>query len=157
MSEEKAVEKKSTGIEPLVSEETIKTAAEKVGQLADKIDMKGIFYVFTALLRAYGDFAKTLGKIEKTNSASYEAIFYLGQNAPQIMSILAKKSPPEEFGAFMQLTLKLIDITPKLDKIVMLPPEEKIQLGTELESIANEYDSLWKKLEEKAGKEKSQE
>lgn len=156
MSEEKAVEKKLASIEPLVSEETIKSATEKITQIADKIDMKGIFYVFTSLLRAYGSFAKALGTIEKTNAASYEALLYLGQNAPQIMSILAKKSQPEEFGAFMQLTLKLIDITPKLDKIATAPAEEKIQVGTELESIANEYDSLWKQLEEKTLKEKKE-
>jgi hypothetical protein len=139
-----------------VSEESIKDATKAIDKIADKIDMKGVFSVFTSLLRAYGIFSKALGTIEQTDASSYEALMYLGQNAPQIMSILAKKSPPEEFGTFMQLTLKLIEITPKMEKISTLSAEEKIQLGTELESIANEYDALLKKLEEKVVKEKNE-
>jgi hypothetical protein len=143
-------------VEMAVTEESIKNAAVDVAKIVDKIDMKSIFSVFTSLLRAYGNFAKAIGTIEKTDTSSYEALLYLGQNAPQVMSILAQKSPPEEFGAFMKLTLKLIDISPKLDKIATLPSDEKIQLGAELENIANEFDELWKLIQEKSAKEKTE-
>jgi hypothetical protein len=135
-----------------ISEEELKKAIE----IANKVDMKGIFTVFISLMRSYGNFAKSIGTIEKEHPDSYEAILYLGKVAPQLMSILAGKSPPEELGAFIKLTLKLMELGPKLDKIATLPAEEKIQVGTELVNIANEYEALWKQVEEKTKMEKKE-
>jgi len=135
-----------------ISEEELKKAIE----IANKVDMKGIFNVFISLMRSYGNFAKSIGTIEKEHPDSYEAILYLGKVAPQLMSILAVKSPPEELGAFIKLTLKLMELGPKLDKIATLPAEEKIQVGTELVNIANEYEALWKQVEEKTKMEKKE-
>jgi hypothetical protein len=129
-----------------ISEEELKKALE----IADKVDIKGVFGVFISLLRSYGDFAKSIGTIEKEHPDSYEAILYLGKFAPQILSIIAGKSPPEELGAFIKLTMKLIELGPKIDKIATLSAEEKIQIGIELTNIANEYDLLWKELEQRA-------
>jgi hypothetical protein len=122
---------------------------KKASEIANKVDMKSLFAVFVSLLRSYGDYAKSIGTIEKEHPDSYEAILYLGKFAPQILSIVAGKSPPEELGAFIKLTMKLIELSPKLDNIATLPAEEKIQVGTELTNMANEYDLLWKKLEQK--------
>lgn len=126
---------------------------QKVLEIANKVDMKSVFGVFISLLRSYGDFAKAIGTIEKEQPDSYEAILYLGKFAPQILSILAEKSPPEELGAFIKLTMKLIELGPKMDTISTLGADEKIRIGTELREIANEYDLLWKQLEQKAKKE----
>jgi hypothetical protein len=139
-----------------VTEESIKSAVADIDKIAKEIDIGGVFKVFISLLRAYGSFAKAIGTIEKTNTSSYEALLYLGQNAPQVMSILAQKSPPEEFGAFMKLALRLVEIGPKLDTIMTLSAEEKIQMGEELERISNEFDELWKQIEEKVAKEKQE-
>lgn len=137
-----------------VTEETVENAASDFAKIAEQIDVKSIFSVFISLLRAYGAFAKQIGNIEKTNKASYEALLYFGQNAPQIMNIISKKSPPEEFGAFMQLALKLMELSPKLDTIATLPADEKIAIGTEIERVANEFDELWKQMQDKNKQEK---
>ena len=128
-----------------VSEGELKRASE----IAQKVDMATLFSVVTSFMRVLGEFAERMGTIEKENPESYEAIMFFGRMAPQIMEVLAEKSPPEEIGAFIKLTSKLIALGPKLDKIGELPAEEKISVGKELKHIADEYDRLWKELQKK--------
>ena len=127
------------------SEEELRRAFE----VAQKVDLKTLFYVVTSFMRVLGEFAERVGTIEKEHPESYEAIMFFGRMAPQIMNVLAEKSPPEEIGAFIKLTSKLIALGPKLDKIGELPAEEKISVGKELKQIADEYDRLWEKLQKK--------
>lgn len=131
-----------------LDEAKIREAVKK----AEKIDVKSLFRAFTQMLRVYGEMGKKIGTIQKDNKDAFEALIYLGSIAPQFMQILAKKAPPAELGAFIKAFLELLELAPKLENLMKLSAEEKIQVGERLEKIADTLEEMFKKIEEESNK-----
>jgi len=127
-----------------IDTEKLKIAVET----AKKLDIVSLMRAVVEMLKAYSDMAKRIGIIQRDNKEAFEALTYLGSMAPQIVKALAKKAPPEEFGAFIQAFMDLLELSPKLDKIMELPAEEKIEIGERLEKIANTLEEIISKVSE---------
>ncbi|RLI21526.1 hypothetical protein DRO54_03510 [Candidatus Bathyarchaeota archaeon] len=127
-----------------IDEEKLKEALKAI----EKIDIKSLMNAFIGILRAYADLAKRIGKIQKDNQEAFEAMQYLGLVAPKLLQELAKKSPPAEFGVFVKTLIDLVELAPKLNNIMELSAEEKINVGERLMSIANTLDGMLKKMQE---------
>lgn len=115
---------------------------EDAVKAAEEVDLNALFQTANSMLRIYGDFAKSLGTIERDNKKAYQGILYLGACAPQFMEIIAKRAPVDELGIFVKMMSRLFSLAPKLDKLMELPPEEKITVGKELIEIADSFDKL---------------
>lgn len=131
-----------------LDEEKIREAVEKI----EKIDINSLFRAFIQMLRVYGEMGKKIGTVQRDNEDAFEAISYLGSIAPQFMQILAKKAPPAELGAFIKSFMELLELAPKLENIMKLSADEKIEVGERLEKIANTLEETFKKIEEKENK-----
>ena len=116
--------------------------------IAEKIDIFSLMKVVVDLLRAYGNFAKSVGEIQQRNADAYELILEFGKAAPQILKSLAEKSPPAVLGTYVQISLRLLELQEKMNKIMQLSPEEKMELGEELVQIANSYEQVLAKIKE---------
>ncbi|MHA1628557.1 MAG: hypothetical protein ACTSVS_00015 [Candidatus Heimdallarchaeota archaeon] len=126
-----------------INEEKLKEAHKAI----EKIDTKSLMNAFIGILRAYADLAKRIGEIQRYNQEAFEAIQYLGLVAPKLLQELAKKSPPAEFGVFMKTLIDLVELAPKLNNIMELPAEEKINVGERLMGIADTLDEMLKKIQ----------
>jgi hypothetical protein len=135
-----------------IDEDKLKVALEKV----KGIDIDRLMKAFVDMLKAYAQLAKRVGTIQRDNEEAFESLTYLGSMAPQIVQMLAKKAPPAEFGAFIKAFMELLELAPKLDNIMKLSAEEKIEVGNKLENIANTLEQMISKVkEEESGGEKT--
>lgn len=125
--------------------EKIKQAVEK----AEKVDIDSLMKAFVQMLRVYAELARKIGTLQRDNKDAFEAIGYLGSIGPQIIQTLAKRTPPEELGAFIKAFMQLLEIAPKLDNIMKLSADEKIEVGELLEKIADTFDEMLKEIQEK--------
>jgi len=127
-----------------IDEEKLKTAVEK----AKAVDIDKLMKAFVEMLRAYSEMAKRIGVIQRDNKDAFESLTYLSSIAPQIVKMLAKKAPPAEFGAFIQAFMDLVELAPKLNELMKLTAEEKIEVGERLEKIANTLEEMINKVSE---------
>ena len=128
-----------------IDEEKLKAAIEK----AKGVDIDKLMKAFVDMLKTYSEMAKRIGVIQRDNKDAFESITYLGSIAPQVVRMLAKKAPPAEFGAFIQAFMDLLELAPKLNELMKLPAEEKIEIGNRLEKIANTLEEMINKVSEK--------
>jgi len=128
-----------------IDEEKLKDAIEK----AKGVDIDKLMKAFVDMLKTYSEMAKRIGVIQRDNKDAFESITYLGSIAPQVVRMLAKKAPPAEFGAFIQAFMDLLELAPKLNELMKLPAEEKIEIGNRLEKIANTLEEMINKVSEK--------
>jgi hypothetical protein len=137
----------------MIDEEKLKEIAEKI----KGIDISILMKAFVDLMKAYAEMAKRVGVIQRDNPDAFESLTYLGSIAPQIVQMLAKKAPAAEFGAFIKAFMELLELTPKLDHLMQLSAEEKIEVGEKLERIAKTLEEMIIKMEEekKGGDESS--
>ena len=126
-----------------VDTEKIKDALEKVKD----IDTISLSRTFVKLLKVYASFGKSIGELQKENEDTFQSLAYLGSVAPQLFQALAKKSPPAELGAFVKTMMNLMEVAPKMNKMMDLSADEKIELGTQLEDIANDLEVMVDKIE----------
>ena len=124
-------------------EEKVKRAAE----LAEKVDVKSLVKVFISLLHAYGDMAETVGTIQRDYKESFEALTYLGMVAPRFMERIVEKAPPEVVGLFMKILMRMTVLGPKMNKLMELPPKEKIKMGKELHAYARDFEKVLELME----------
>jgi hypothetical protein len=123
---------------PAIDEEKVKSAMEAMR----KIDLVKLMRAYVEMFEAYAALAKKLGAIQMENEDAFQAIAYLGSTAPQLLKMLASKSPPAEFGTFIKAFMDLIEIAPKLDNLMMLSAKEKIEVGEKLEKIATAFEEM---------------
>jgi len=121
-----------------IEEEKLKAALEK----AKSVDIDKMMRAFVEMFRAYSEMIKRIGLLERDNKDAFDSMAYLGSIAPQFLKALAKRAPPAEFGAFIQAFLDLFEIAPKLDEIMKLPAEEKIQIAEKLGKIADTLEEM---------------
>lgn len=121
-----------------IDEEKLKAAIEK----AKTIDADKLMKAFVEMLKAYSEMAIRIGTVQRNNQDAFESLTYLGSIAPELVKMLAKKAPPAELGAFIQAFLDLVELAPKLDTLMSLSAEEKVEVGQKLGAIANTLEQM---------------
>jgi len=120
---------------------------EEVAKSIDEIDIFKLMRSAVDLLKAYAEFTKKLGEIQLANEESLRILLELGEKAPALFKSLAEKSDPSEFGVIIKTFLELFDLAPKLDNLMALSGEEKIELGENLRRIADTINKMLRKQE----------
>lgn len=133
------------GAESEIDEGKVKEALEKV----KNVDVSRLSMAFVQILRVYAELATKIGQIQKDNPEAFESMAYLGMIAPQLIKKLAKEAPPQEFGAIVQAFFELVELGPKLEHIMELPADEKIEIGEKLSKIANIVEEMVKRNDAK--------
>lgn len=133
------------GAETEIDEGKVKEALEKV----KTVDIGKLSLGFVQILRVYAEVATKFGQIQKDNPETFESMAYLGLVAPQLIKKLAKEAPPQELGAFIQAFFELVELGPKLERIMELPADEKIEIGCRLSKIADVIEEMVKRNAEK--------
>jgi len=125
--------------------------------VAKDIDVFTLMDLIVDLLRAYGNFAKSVGEIQNRSPDAYKVILEFGRAAPEILRSVAERSPPEVIGTYVQVSHRLVELQEKMNNIMQLSPSEKTELGEELVNIANEYEQVLAKIKEEIERKKNDE
>lgn len=125
-----------------IEEEKIKEISLKV----EGIDFSLLVEIFSSLLDSYGDFALSIGRIQRDNQEAFEAMLEIVDLAPKMMERFVTEFPPETLALFLRIFVKMPTIFSKLDRLMELEPEEKIKLGTDLKELANDFRKLKEEL-----------
>lgn len=99
--------------------------------------------MFRYLLDAYSFFAENLGNVQKTHKEAYENMFspVSMMKLPEMLSEMAEKAP-ELNKLFTDIFVKISSYLPQLANLMNLSADEKIQLGKNLRSLANDFDKV---------------
>mgnify|MGYP001082967287 CR=1 FL=1 len=108
---------------------------------------------FRYLMDAYGSFAESVGKVQKDHKDAYEVMLSPASmmELPKTLTEMAQEAP-ELNKLFTGIFIKLSSYLPQLSNMVNLSADDKIKLGKNLKSLANDFDKLhnWiEKVEEK--------
>jgi hypothetical protein len=133
-------------VKKLSSKKAIKEATLEKEEVISLVEM------FAELMSAYGSFAGSLGKIQKTHEEAYEDMFSLEaiERLPEMLSNVMKEAP--EVGKLVvTIFAKMTAFLPRIAKIMELPADDKIALGEKLKSLAKDFRKLreWVEKEEK--------
>jgi len=99
-----------------------------------EINIDDVMNVLYLVMKEFGRLIDEIGKIEKDSKITYSELSELSKDPKFLSSIMASASP-EKVGVFVKTILKFMELSPKINQMMNLPPEEKIQLGKKLEEI----------------------
>lgn len=122
---------------------------EEKGKLT-KEEAKNLVEMLRYLMDAYGFFAEKLGGIQKTHREAYESMFSLESvgKLPEILSEMVNKEP--ELGKlFTNIFIRMTTLMPRVNRLMDLSADEKIELGKNLKTLAGELDKLLDWIEKK--------
>jgi hypothetical protein len=124
---------------------------EELEKLLLQIDFRSLFQVITNLLEAYGDFARKIGEVQRDQRAAYEFLTSAKamKYSMELLGKISQETPPEILGLFIQILMKLNTYLPKINKIMDISAEEKIELGENLKSLAEDLKKMQKMTEQK--------
>lgn len=119
----------------------------------EKEEVKSLVDMFADIMNAYGSFSENLGKIQKTHDETYKYMFSIefAEKIPEMLAKVTEEGPPELSKLLVRLYVKMVTFLPRIGKIMDLSADEKIKLGKNLKSLANDYRKLldWvEKIEE---------
>lgn len=137
-------------ISPTVKKLSSKKAIKEKAKL-EKEEVISLVEMFAELMSAYGSFAGSLGKIQKTHEEAYEDMFSFEaiERLPEMLSNVMKEAP--EVGKLViTIFAKMTAFLPRITKIMELPADDKIALGENLKSLAKDFRKLreWVEKEE---------
>ena len=98
-------------------------------------------YVF--LLGEMGNFVTTMGKTEQKHPDLFEQVKKL--SSPEVLSEFVDKIPPDILAILFKTLMRFARIS-QIKDIMTLPPQEKIDVGTEMVQISQELGELMKKV-----------
>lgn len=110
----------------------------------EKEEVISLAEMFAQLMNAYGDFAESLGKIQKAHAEAYEDIFSLEtiEKFPEMLTKVIEEEPPEISRLVIGIFSKMTAALPRIAKIMELPADDKIKLGENLKSLAKDFKKL---------------
>jgi len=110
----------------------------------EKEEVISLAEMFAQLMNAYGDFAESLGKIQKAHAEAYEDIFSLEtiEKFPEMLTKVIEEEPPEISRLVIGIFSKMTAVLPRIAKIMELPADDKIKLGENLKSLAKDFKKL---------------
>ena len=106
-------------------------------------EVKDLVEMLRHLLDAYGFFAEKLGEIQETHEEAYEYMFSLesAERLPEALSLMAEKAP--ELGKlFTSIFVRITTYMPRVNRLMVLSAEEKIRLGKNLRTLAEDIGKL---------------
>lgn len=109
--------------------------------------------VLKYLMDAYGFFAERLGKVQKDHKEAYESMFSPTSmmEIPEMLSRMAEKAP--ELNKLLSgIFIKVSSYLPQLGNLMNLSADDKMKLGKNLKSLANDFDKVCNWIE-KVGEE----
>lgn len=109
------------------------------------INLKDLLQTIAYVILTFGQFIRKMGEIEKDFPDALEIMENLGRN-PKIWEVIVDKAPPEILGILFKIGVKLLTLS-SIKDINKLTPNEKIETGKMLESIAEDLQKLLTKLE----------
>lgn len=132
-----------------------KSSSKKAGKAKAKLEKEevvSLVEMFAELMSAYGSFAGSLGKIQKTHEEAYKNMFSLEaiEKLPERLGNVMKEAP-EAGKLIVMIFAKMTAFLPRIAKMMELPADEKIALGENLKSLAKDI----RKLRELAEKEET--
>jgi hypothetical protein len=100
--------------------------------------------MFAQLMNAYGNFAESLGKIQKAHAETYEDIFSFEtiEKFPEMLTKVIEEEPPEISRLVIGIFSKMTAALPRITRIMELPADDKIKLGENLKSLAKDFRKL---------------
>ncbi len=115
------------------------------------MDTKGLHYKAfeetIKMLKAFGGFVKTVGKVEKTTGKSIEEL-YNEIISPENMTRLAERLPPDIVGKMFTMVFQMYSLLSKTKDLSRLSSEEKIEIGEKIINTAEQLEQLVKKAME---------
>lgn len=113
-----------------------------------KNEAKNLLEMLRLLMDAYGFFSENLGEIQRDHKEAYESMLSPASmmKIPEMLSELTEKAP-ELNKLLTGMFVKIASYLPQLTNLVHLSADEKIELGKNLKSLANDFDKLRNWLE----------
>ena len=105
--------------------------------------------MFKDLMNAYGSFAESLGRIQKEHEEAYQEMFSLetAERLPKLLSRIMVEDP-DLAQLVVTILAKMSSFLPMISNIMDLSADEKIRLGKNLKSLAEDFESLRKRIKE---------
>lgn len=104
-------------------------------------DFENFITVVSEIFEKLGSISVDIGNMEKTNPKGFASYTQLEKD-PEFFLKMTEHLPPESLGRVMRVFIKLSSLSSKLNNIMSLSDEEKIQLGNELKSLSKELKSM---------------
>lgn len=132
----------------MVTEMSDKSASKRKDEFK-KEEIISLVTMFAELMRAYGSFSGSLGKIQKAHVEAYERLFSLEaiEKLPEMLSKVMEEKPPELSKLIIRIFSKMTAFLPRINKIMALSAEDKIKLGENLRSLAKDFGKLLEWIE----------
>ena len=117
-----------------------------------KEEVKSLVEMLRYLMDAYGFFAEKLGEIQKSHKESYDFIFSLEatEKLPEVLSEMVEKFP-EASNLYTNILIRMTGYMPKINSLMTLSADEKIELGRNLKALAEDLGELHNWIEKKVG------
>jgi hypothetical protein len=90
-----------------------------------------------------GNFVTTMGKTELKHPDLFEQVKKL--SSPEVLSEFIDKIPQDVLAILFKTLMRFARIS-QIKDIMTLPPQEKIEVGTEMVQISQELGELMKKV-----------
>ena len=99
--------------------------------------------MFRYLMDAYSVFAEGLGNVQRDHKDAYESMLSPASlmEIPEMLSGMAEKAP-ELNNLLTRIFVKISSYLPQLRNLMNLSADDKIKLGKNLKSLANDFDKV---------------
>jgi len=118
----------------------------KKNELVTMKEFPNFMREFISMVSAMGTFLKTMGNIEKRNPALLENMKNF--SSPENLELFVEKAPPEILGLLFKTMIRFTKLS-QIKDVMLLSPDEKIQVGEEMEKVSQDLSDLLKKIEVK--------
>jgi len=115
---------------------------EEVASRVKDVDFSELIRILAQILESYGDFATSMGTIQKESEDKFKALTDMADIAPTIMEQFSEKVTPEQAKLVLQIFVSLPIVLAKVNKLMDLKAEEKLELGEELKRLAEKMREL---------------
>ncbi|HEX9863242.1 MAG TPA: hypothetical protein VGB11_08200 [Candidatus Bathyarchaeia archaeon] len=116
---------------------------QKLPQTSAQDDFAKFIEDYVFLLGEMGAFVTTMGKTEQKHPDMFEQVKKLA--SPEVLSEFVDKVPPDILAILFKTMMRFTKIS-QIKDIMTLPPQEKIDVGTEMIQISQDLSELMKKV-----------
>jgi hypothetical protein len=120
-----------------------KTQTPETPQILVQNDFAKFIEDYVFLLGQMGNFVTKMGKTELKHPDLFEQVKKL--SSPEVLSEFIDKIPQDVLAILFKTLMRFARIS-QIKDIMTLPPQEKIEVGTEMVQISQELGELMKKV-----------
>jgi len=114
----------------------------------EEIDFSILTELLADLLNIYGEFAISIGNLQKDHKELFESLMNQEFLTKSLMEEFVEKADPETVALFLKIFVKMPTVFSKLGKMMQLEPEDKIKLGEELKELSRDLRELIERIGE---------